>query len=379
VFSEPRARETLAHGTGHITRVGGGTVFSPGEIKEGDLAPRPEGRINLAQYFVRTVTVLDGIRAKVSPQTTIYTAPGCDILGDSTAGFAAAVDAARAAAVAIVVVGERSGLTDGCTSGESIDRADLGLVGVQQQLVEAVVATGTPVVLVLIDGRPLALPWIAAHVPAVLEAWVPGEEGGNAVADVLFGDYNPGGKLPVSLPVTVGQVPVYYNHKPSGGRSHWKGDYVGTSTKPLFPFGHGLSYTRFDYTNLTINPPQASAADTVRLSIDVANVGARSGEEMVQLYVRDVVASVTRPVQELKGFKRVALAPGEKKTLTFELAVSQLAFYDRAMAFVVEPGTIEVTIGSSSEDIRASGRFEIVGAVTAVDEWRSFSTPAIVE
>src|SRR6185295_10600062 len=145
---------------------------------------------------------------------------------------------------------------------------------------EAVVATGTPVVVVLINGRPLALPWIAAHVPAVIEAWVPGEEGGTAVADVLFGDYNPGGKLPVSLPITVGQVPLYYNHKPSGGRSHWKGDYADTSTKPLFPFGHGLSYTRFDYANLGISPTQVRATDTVSVSIDVTNAGTRRGEEV---------------------------------------------------------------------------------------------------
>jgi beta-glucosidase len=350
-----------------------------GEINEGDRAPRPEGRINLAQYFVRTVTVLDGIRAKVSPQTTIYPVPGCDILGDSTAGFAAAEDAARKAAVAIVVVGEQSGLTDGCTSGESIDRAGLGLAGVQQQLVEAVVATGTPVVVVLLNGRPLALPWIAAHVPAVLEAWVPGEEGGSAVADVLFGDYNPGGKLPISLPVTVGQVPVYYNHKPSGGRSHWKGDYVDSSAKPLFPFGHGLSYTRFDYANLTVSPARVHATDTVRITIDVTNAGARGGEDVVQLYVRDVVASVTRPVQELKGFKRIALEPGEKKTLTFQLAVSQLGFYDRAMAFVVEPGTIEVTIGSSSADLRQTGIFEIIGDTTDVSRAQVFTTPVAEE
>ncbi len=337
-----------------------------GAVKEGDLSPRPDGAINLAQHFVRMVSVLKGIRAKVSKRTAIHFAQGCDVLGDSTTGFADAVDAARSATVAIVVVGEKSGLVEGCTSGESIDRADLGLAGKQQALVEAVVATGTPVVVVLINGRPLALPWIAAHVPAVLEAWVPGEEGGTAVADVLFGDYNPGGKLPISLPRTVGQVPVYYNHKPSGGRSHWKGDYADLSAKPLFPFGHGLSFTRFDYRNLRVNPDRVAAGDTVRIGVEVTNAGERSGDEVVQLYVHDVVASVTRPVKELKGFKRVTLAPGETKTLTFELAVNQLAFYDRTMAFVVEPGTIEVTVGSSSEDIRLTGSFEITGETTAV-------------
>ena len=361
-----------------------------GAIDESEVAPGPAppagpspagsppaGSVNLAQYFVRMVTVLDGIRAKVSPQAAIHTALGCTILGDVTDGFAAAVAAARRAQVAVVVVGEKSGLTEGCTSGESIDRADLGLAGVQQQLVEAVVATGTPVVVVMINGRPLALPWIAAHVAAVLEAWVPGEEGGNAIADVLFGDYNPGGKLPVSLPVSVGQVPVYYNHKPSGGRSHWKGEYADSSAQPLFPFGHGLSYTRFAYANLRINPPQAHAADTVHIAIDVTNTGARHGEEVVQLYVRDLVASVTRPVKELKGFTRVALAPGQTSRLTFALAASHLGLYDRAMAFVVEPGTIEVAVGSSSEDIRATGTFEIIGPVTDVSGLQVFSTPVV--
>ncbi len=332
-----------------------------GEIKEGDLSPRPEGAVNLAQHFVPMVSVLEGIRRKVSPCTVIRHVPGCDILSTSTDGFAAAVEAARQSDVAVVVVGDKSGLVDGCTSGESIDRADLGLPGVQQALVEAIVATGTPVVVVLINGRPLALPWIAAHVPAAVEAWLPGEEGGTAVADVLFGDCNPGGKLPISLPVTVGQVPVYYNHKPSGGRSNWKGDYVGVSSRPVFPFGHGLSFTRFAYGNLVIKPQQAAATDTVHIDVDVTNAGDRSGDEVVQLYLHDGVASVTRPVKELKGFKRIALGAGERKTVSFELPVSQLRFYDRDMHFVVEPGTIEVMVGGSSEDIRLTGTFDIVG------------------
>jgi len=350
-----------------------------GEVREGDLSPRPAGAINLAQHFVPMVTVLEGIKRKISAPTTIHTAPGCEILGDSTDGFAAAVEAARKAQVAIVVVGDRSGLVDGCTSGESVDRADLSLPGVQQALVEAVVATGTPVVVVLINGRPLSIPWMAAHVPAILEAWLPGEEGGGAVADVLFGDCNPGGKLPVSLPRTVGQVPVYYNHKPSGGRSQWKGDYVDASAKPLFPFGHGLSFTTFAYEDFVISPARVDPTGTVRIRATVTNVGERRGEEVVQLYVHDVVASVTRPVKELKGFKRLDLAPGEAKTATFELSVSQLAFCARDMSFVVEPGTIEVMLGSSAEDIRLRGEFEIVGETTVVGWDRGYSTPARVE
>jgi beta-glucosidase len=349
-----------------------------GVITEGDLSPRPDGGVNLAQHFVRTVTVLEGIRAKLSPRTKIYTAQGCDVLGDSTGGFAEAVAAARKAQVAVVVVGDRSGLADGCTSGESIDRADLDLPGMQQALVEAVVATGTPVVVVLTNGRPPALPWIAAHVSAVIEAWLPGEEGGAAVADVLFGDCNPAGRLPISFPVTVGQVPVYYNHKPSGGRTQWKGDYVGISANPLFPFGHGLSFTRFEYSNLEVSPLQVEANGTVRIRCDVINAGQRSGDEVVQLYVHDVLASVTRPVKELKGFKRITLEAGQEKTVCFELAVSQLGFYDRQMVLVVEPGTVEVMVGSSSEDIRLQGAFEIVGERCDVRARRRFSSPVEV-
>jgi beta-glucosidase len=350
-----------------------------GAIKEADLSPRADGSVNLAQYFVRMTSVLQGIKGKVSPRTSVHAAPGCDVLGGSTQGFAAAIDAARKAQVAVVVVGDRSGLVDGCTSGESIDRAELGLPGVQQALVEAVVATGTPVVVVLINGRPLALPWIAAHVPAVIEAWLPGEEGGSAVADVLFGDFNPAGRLPISLPVTVGQVPVYYNHKPSGGRTNWKGDYLGTSTQPLFPFGHGLSFTRFEYRNMEIYSRQVEASGGVRIGVTVANAGDCAGDEVVQLYVHDAAASVTRPVKELKGFKRVALEPGQQKTVSFALAVSQLGFYDRGMRFMVEPGTIEVMVGSSSTDIRLRGAFEIIGE--PVDVWpiRRYSTPVRAE
>ena len=347
------------------------------EMTLGDLAEDCAGANRV--LFPRMATVLDAIRATISPNCIVHVARGCDILDGSTQGFPAAVEAARQAQVAIVVVGDKSGLVEGCTSGESIDRADLGLPGVQQALVEAVVATGTPVVVVLLSGRPLALPWIAAHVPAVVHAWVPGEEGGGAVADVLFGACNPGGKLPISFPATVGQVPVYHHHKPSGGRSQWKGDYLGASAKPLFPFGHGLSFTRFAYGGLSISPLRVSAAGSVQVRVDVTNVGALRGEEVVQLYVHDVLASVTRPVRELKGFKRIELAPGERRTLCFELPIVQLGFYDRNMAFVVEPGVTEVLIGSSAEDIRLRGTFEMIGATTVAQADRKFSSTVSVE
>ena len=173
-------------------------------------------------------------------------------------------------------------------SGESRDRVELGLPGMQEQLVRAIAATGTPVVVLLMNGRPLAIPWIAEHIPALLEVWLPGEEDGQAVADVLFGDVNPGGKLPISFPRAVRQLPVYYNHKPSGGRSHWKGNYVELSTTPLFPFGYGLSYTSFAYANLRLDRRQVVPTGQVAISIAISNIGGRAGDEVVQLYTHDV-------------------------------------------------------------------------------------------
>ncbi len=323
-------------------------------------------------YFVPMVTVLQGIKGAVAEGTRVLYARGCDVTDPATDGFAEAVAAAQAADVAVVVVGDKSGLTPDCTSGEAVDRLDLGLPGVQQQLVEAVAATGTPTVVVLINGRPLALPWIAAHIPAIVEAWLPGEEGGAAVADVLFGVSNPAGRLPVSLPHHVGQVPVYYNHKPSGGRTHWYGDYRDGSTAPLFPFGHGLSYTSFAYENLRIEPEEVPAGGAFAVRLDVRNTGPRAGDEVVQLYVHDPIASVTRPVKELKGFARLKLQPGERKTVTFTLDTALLAFYDAEMRFVVEPGTIEIMVGSSSEDIRLRGKLTISGTVTDVSARRAY-------
>jgi len=192
------------------------------------------------------------------------------------------------------------------------------------------------------------------------------------VAEVLFGDADPGGRLPISVPRAVGQVPVYYNHKPSGGRSHWKGNYVELSARPLFPFGYGLSYTSFAYADLRIDRQEVDPTGQVMISVEVANTGARAGDEVVQLYVHDAHASVTRPVKELKGFRRITLTPGETRTVTFQLDMRQLGFYDADMAYVVEPGVVEVLVGSSSQDIRAQGEFTIVGATTDISHDKVF-------
>jgi beta-glucosidase len=340
---------------------------------------RPE-HVDLAdkELFVPMVSILDGIKEKVSENTEVLYAKGCDVLGDDTSGFAEAVEAAKKADVAVVVVGDRSGLLRGCTSGEARDRADLNLTGKQEELIKAVHATGTPVVVVLVNARPLSITWLHENVPAIVEAWLPGEEGGRAVADVLFGDYNPGGKLPISFPRTVGQVPVYYAHKPSGGRSHWLGDYVECSTRPLYPFGYGLSYTTFEYSNLRITPQDVDVSGEVRIQVDVTNTGKMAGDEVVQLYVHVPAQNVTRPVKELKGFKRVNLEPGQTKTVVFKLPIALLGFYDENMDFVVEPGKVDVYVGSSSEDIRATGQFNLVGEKLVIGNNKKFTTKVTV-
>lgn len=339
--------------------------------------PVPD-KVELVDSFVPIISILQAIRASVSPETVVRYTQGCDVLNPSPEGLAEAVELARQSEVAMVVVGDKAGLTDSCTSGETRDRADLDLPGIQAELVRAIYETGTPVVVVLVNGRPLSLPWLVEHVPAVLEAWLPGEEGAAAVADVLFGDHNPGGKLPMTFPRSVGQVPIYYGHKTSGGRSHWKGDYVDLSARPLFPFGFGLSYTCFRLDNLRFDRSTCQAGDEVQVSVDLANVGSRAGSEVVQLYVRDPVASVTQPVKSLKGFKRVSLAAGEQCTVTFTLAANQLGFYNRAMKYVVEPGAIEVMVGTSSDDLPLTATLHITGPTVDIEREKRFFSQVMV-
>jgi beta-glucosidase len=226
--------------------------------------------------------------------------------------------------------------------------------------VRAVLDTGTPVVLVLVAGRPLASAELHERCAAVVMAWLPGQEGAGAIAEVLAGDVNPGGKLPISYPRSAGQIPVFYGHKISGGRSHWKGDYVDAPADPLHPFGHGLSYTTFALSGASLGRAELSWRDSITTTVTITNTGARAGDEVVQLYVRDPVASVTRPVLELKSFVRVELAPGDAKTVTFETPVGQLGIYDREQAYVVEPGRIDVFVGTSS----AAGDLTEVGKIT---------------
>ncbi|MGD1118724.1 MAG: glycoside hydrolase family 3 N-terminal domain-containing protein [Dehalococcoidales bacterium] len=307
----------------------------------------------------QVVTILDGIKAAVGKNTKVLYARGCEIQQESRKGFAEAVKAAQSADVTVVVVGDLSGLTPENTSGEMRDRSILGLPGVQEELVKAVYATGTPVVLVLANGRPYTLKWLAEKIPAIVCAWEPGEEGGRAVADVLFGNYNPGGRLPVSFPRNEGQIPVYYYRKPSGRKNAPWQDYVDGSADPLYEFGYGLSYTTFEFSDLKITPVRITAKGAVTVKADAKNTGKKGGDVVVQLYVNDVLASVTRPVKELKAFERLYLEAGEQKTVTFRLPADCLAFYNKKMERKVEPGVFKVMLGNSSADIRLEGEFEV--------------------
>lgn len=310
---------------------------------------------------VRVVSVLEGIREMASAGTSVKYAAGCSILGDDESGMDEAVKLTSAADKVVLVVGGQSGLTPKCSTGEFRDATDLGLPGVQAKLVEKILATGKPVVIVLIHGRPVAAPKLFEKAGAVLEAWVPGEEGGRAVAAALFGDVNPGGKLPVSIPRSAGQVQVYYNHKPSGMRSNIYGDYYNEPVRPLFPFGHGLSYTSFEYTDLAVSAAEVKAGGQVTIACTVKNTGAVTGTEVVQLYCRDEYASVPRPVKELKGFARIKLQAGESRRVEFHLPVDIMAFYNLDLKLSLEPGDVEVMLGSSSDDIRLTGSFKIAG------------------
>jgi beta-glucosidase len=294
------------------------------------------------------VSVLQGIRRGVAKGSRVLYAKGAAVTGTDTSGFAEAARVTRAADVVVLVIGENRDM-----SGEAHSRTSLDLPGVQQRLAERLVATGKPVVAVLMNGRPLSIPWLDEHVQAILETWFLGVQTGPAVADVLFGDVNPGGKLPITVPRTVGQVPIYYNHRPTGRPASEKdlftSRYVDLPWTPLYPFGYGLSYTTFAYGNLRLSDDTIGVRDSVTVRVDVTNRGRRAGDEVVQLYLRDDVASVTQPVKALKGFQRLTLDPGERRTVTFTLGPDAFAMYDEAMRRVVEPGTFTVFVGGSSE------------------------------
>lgn len=307
------------------------------------------------------VSQFEGLQTRLAKENLLY-AKGCGINDTTTAGFAEAVQIARQADVVILTVGEKRDM-----SGEAKSRANIHLPGVQEELIKAVCATGKPVVVLINAGRPLVFNWTADHANAILYTWWLGSEAGNAIADVLFGDYNPSAKLPMTFPQTEGQIPIYYNYFNTGrpapdtdSLGSYRTGYIDLTKKPKFPFGYGLSYTHFDYSDLLLSSRVMNEDTPIEVSCIVTNTGSRAGEEIVQLYLRDRVASVVRPVKELKGFQKIALLPGESKAVRFVINKEKLSFYNNNLDFVTEPGEFDVMIGASSQDIRLKETFELV-------------------
>ena len=310
---------------------------------EAGILPQAGGAFAPGPYYPDSVTPLAALRERFAD--VVY-ARGCDLTDHDESGIHEAITAARDADVVVCCVGGRSGLLRDCTSGEFIDATTLELPGVQRMLVEALLATGTPVVVVVMSGRVHSLPWLCDRAAALLYAWCPGEQGGAALADLLCGDVAPSGRLPITVPRTVGQIPVHHDHRAGGGRSQMLGDYSDSPSTPLYPFGFGLTLTEFTYDNLTADA--GTTADEITVRCRVTNDGGREGTEVVQCYLRDETARCARPRHQLAGFARVALAPGEAKTLTFGIDPTLLAYYDETMQLVVEPGRVRVMVGGSA-------------------------------
>lgn len=345
-----------------LDAAGGGKVAVIGP--NADLGYNQLGDYTSPQPADQVVTVLAGIRAKLGAERVLY-APGCRIRGEDRDGFPVALEVAQRADTVVMVVGGSSArdfgdgtidlrtgaskVTDDAWNdmdcGEGIDRMSLRLSGVQLELIQEVHKLGKRLVVVYINGRPIAEPWIDAHADAILEAWYPGQEGGHAIADILFGDVNPSGRLTISIPRDVGQLPVYYNGKRSRGKR-----YLESDSKPMYPFGYGLSYTNYEYANLTVTPSAIGPDEEATVSVDVTNAGGVAGSEVVQLYVSDVASACTRPALELKGFEKVALKPGETRTLQFRVGREQLEYVGPTYERVIEPGRFKVLVGRHSAD-----------------------------
>lgn len=311
-----------------------------------------------------TVTLLEGLRRKLT-DTEINYSRGCEIddedIGEKQAQMISkAFGAVAESDVAVVAVGEKAEM-----SGEYRSRGNIDLPGIQRDFLKELQNTDTPLIMVLMNGRPLAIEWAGQNVPAILETWLLGTEAGNSIADVLLGDYNPSGKLPMTFPRCEGQIPIYYRHLNTGRPKKSEDDvfasrYIDIPNEPLYHFGHGLSYTDFEYSEISLSNKRISKDDTLEVEISVANSGDISGSEVVQLYIRDLVASVSRPIKELKGFRRVDLDPGEKEDLVFEITSDDLAFWNDEPERVIESGEFKVMIGSSSKDIRSEEKFELI-------------------
>ncbi|WP_269234532.1 glycoside hydrolase family 3 N-terminal domain-containing protein [Flavobacterium flavigenum] len=312
-------------------------------------------------YDKWVVSQWDGLQNKVGKNTKLLYSKGCEAEGDNKDGFAEAVATAKQADVVILSIGERHDM-----SGEAKSRSNIHLPGVQEDLVKAIMATGKPVVVLVNAGRPLIFNWTADNAPAIVYTWWLGTEAGNAIADVLFGDYNPSGKLPMTFPREIGQIPIYYNHfstgrpAPNDEATGYVSSYIDLKNSPKFPFGYGLSYTKFDYSGLKLSSAKIKSSENIKVSFQLSNVGKVTGEEVVQLYLQDKFGSVVRPVLELRDFQKVKLNAGESKTIEFIIDKEKLSFYNNKLEWVAEPGDFEVMIGTSSADIKLKSSFELV-------------------
>ena len=312
-------------------------------------------------YDKYVISQWEGLQNKVGNTAKLLYAKGCEIEGDNKDGFAEAIAIANQADIVILSIGEKRDM-----SGEAKSRSNLRLPGVQEELIKAIQATGKPVVVLINAGRPLIFNWTADNVPAILYTWWLGSEAGNAIADVLFGDYNPSGKLPMSFPREEGQIPIYYNHFNTGrpakndNESNYVSAYTDLKNSPKFPFGYGLSYTSFEYSNLKLSKNKIKSTEKIEVSLTVTNSGKVAGEEVVQLYLRDKVGSVVRPIIELKDFQKIKLNSGETKTVKFIINKEKLSFYNANLQWIAEPGDFDIMIGSSSADIRLRDSFELI-------------------
>ncbi len=312
-------------------------------------------------YSKLITTQWDGIKNKVSADTKLLYAKGCEIDSASKDGFAEAIEKAKEADVVILSLGERWNM-----SGEAKSRSNIHLPGVQEDLVKAIQATGKPVVVLINAGRPLVFDWTADNVSAILYTWWLGSEAGNAIAEVVFGDYNPAGKLPITFPRSEGQIPIYYNYLNTGrparneDATNYVSAYIDLKNSPKFPFGYGLSYTTFQYNDLKLDKKKMRSTETIEVTLNVTNTGKVAGEEVVQLYLRDKFASLVRPVKELKDFQKIKLNPGQTKTLKFLIDQEKLSFYNQQLEWIAEAGEFDLMIGASSADIRLKDTFELV-------------------
>lgn len=333
-----------------------------------------------ARYAGTTSTILEAIHT-ICPDAEVRYAKGCDVAGDDRSGFAEAVETAKWADVVIMTAGGKYGWGTSCTTGEGIDCDDIGLTGVQTELALAVCEANPSSILIHMDTKPVANEQLVEKFAAVLENWFPGDTGGQAIAEILFGDYNPAGRLPITAARNAGQIPIYHSQRNGSGYrpiGMTIAKYVEGNTRPLFPFGYGLSYSRFEYSALSVTP-EVSADGTVEIACTVRNCGERDGEEVVQVYVTDELASMLRPAQELAGFRRISLKAGEEKRVTFTVRADQFAFLNAKMEWLVEAGKMTVKIGGSSEDAQLTGCFTITDSAVIDGKNRGFYAKSVVE